>query len=196
MTDDANGDALFLDDIFSAFGNEARLTQIDEIRAGNGNDIIDLTSQRYDFAGDAIKIYGGLGNDIIWANKQKSVIFGDAGNDRIIGGNGNDIISGGSGHDRLHGGGGKDIFCFGGNWGCDEVEQLSDGEITLVIENGSLENWDAEKRLYTSGSNSIQVLGNAEVSLVFEADPSLPEGVFTPAASEKIFEDKNKGMLA
>ncbi len=196
LTDDRNGDALFLDDIFSAFGNEARLTQINEIRAGNGNDIIDLTSQRYDFAGDSIKIYGGLGHDVIWANKQKAIISGDAGNDRIIGGSGNDIISGGSGHDRLHGGGGKDIFCFGTNWGRDEVEQLDDGEITLVIENGSLENWDAENRLYTSGNNSIQIFGDAKVSLVFEADSSLPEGVFSPAASEKIFEDKNKGMLA
>ena len=196
LTDDSKGDALFLDDIYSAFGNQARLTQIDEIRAGNGDDIIDLTSQRYDFAGDSIKIYGGLGHDVIWANKQKAIISGDAGNDHIIGGSGNDIISGGSGHDRLHGGGGKDIFCFGINWGRDQVEQLDDGEITLVIENGSLDNWDAEQRLYTSGNNSIQIFGDAKVSLVFEADPSLPEGVFSPAASEKIFEDKNKGMLA
>jgi Ca2+-binding RTX toxin-like protein len=141
-------------------------------------------------------IYGGDGSDVIWANDCRNTIFGDRGDDRIIGGKKSDIITGGAGNDTMHGGGGADIFCFGGNWGCDEVEQLSDGEITLVIENGSLENWDAEKRLYTSGSNSIQVLGNAEVSLVFEADPSLPEGVFSPAASEKIFEDKNKGMLA
>ncbi|MBR2911112.1 MAG: hypothetical protein IKC05_05845, partial [Lentisphaeria bacterium] len=170
LTDDSKGDALFLDDIYSAFGNQARLTQIDEIRAGNGDDIIDLTSQRYDFAGDSIKIYGGLGHDVIWANKQKAIISGDAGNDHIIGGSGNDIISGGSGHDRLHGGGGKDIFCFGTNWGRDQVEQLDDGEITLVIENGSLENWDAENRIYTSGNNSIQIFGDAKVSLVFEAD--------------------------
>ena len=67
---------------------------------------------------------------------------------------------------------------------------------TLVIENGSLDNWDAENRIYTSGNNSIQIFGDAKVSLVFEADSSLPEGVFSPAASEKIFEDKNKGMLA
>ena len=195
LTDDNRGDALFLDDIFSAFGNEARLAQIDEIRAGNGNDIIDLTSQRYSFAGDSVTIYGGLGNDVIWANNQKNVLFGDAGNDRIIGGSNDDILIGGSGNDRLHGGGGKDTFCFGANWGRDEVEQLADGEIILVIENGSLEKWDEETLTYTDGKNSIKVIGSAEVTLQFSAD-SLPDGVFAPSSSEKIFEDKNKGMLA
>ena len=34
-------------------------------------------------------------------------------------------------------GGGNDIFCFGGNWGNDTVEQLAGGKITLWFESGS-----------------------------------------------------------
>jgi hypothetical protein len=50
LTDDACGDALFLDDIYSAFGEQARLSQIDEIRAGAGDDVVDLTSAIFTFS--------------------------------------------------------------------------------------------------------------------------------------------------
>ena len=39
-TDDANGDALFIDDIYTALGNQARLSWVDEICAVFGNDIV------------------------------------------------------------------------------------------------------------------------------------------------------------
>ena len=59
LTDDANGDAFFVDDIYSAFPEgvdaQARMAKIDEIRAGAGDDIIDLTSQRFDYVGGGIK---------------------------------------------------------------------------------------------------------------------------------------------
>ena len=52
MTDDANGDAIFVDDIYSLLpGNieeqQARIAEIKEIRAGAGDDVIDMTSQRW-----------------------------------------------------------------------------------------------------------------------------------------------------
>ena len=37
LTDDANGDALFMDDIYSEFGSDARLNLIREIRSGAGS---------------------------------------------------------------------------------------------------------------------------------------------------------------
>ena len=196
LTDDTNGDALFVDDIYTAFGKDAaRISQIDEIRAGVGDDIIDMTSQQFDYAGDGVKIYGGLGNDTIWANKGNNILFGDAGNDRIVGGSDDDVIIGGSGNDSLHGGGGDDIFCFGANWGKDAVEQLSGGNVTLWFESGSENNWNASSLTYTDGTNSVIVSGIADVTLKFGTDATLQEGVFADAVSEKIFEDKNKGML-
>ncbi|MBQ6811010.1 MAG: hypothetical protein IJO94_06370, partial [Firmicutes bacterium] len=200
LTDDSNGDALFVDDIYTAFGKDAaRISQIDEIRAGAGADIVDLTSQKFAYAGEGVKVYGGLGNDTIWANQGKNILFGDAGNDRIVGGSDNDVIAGGIGNDSMHGGGGEDIFTFGGNWGKDTITQLADGKVTLWFEDGSASNWNASTLTYTDGENSVKVTGIAsdKISLKFGGDTSdLPDGAFAEAASEKIFEDKNKGMLA
>ena len=196
MTDDTNGDALFVDDVFTAFGKDAaRISQIDEIRAGAGDDIVDMTSQRFAYVGDGVTIYGGLGNDTIWANNGNNTLFGDAGNDRIVGGSGNDFIIGGLGNDSMHGGGGSDTFCFGGNWGNDTVEQLANGKVTLWFESGSENNWNAATLTYSDGANSVKVTGVSNVTLKFGADTALPAGCFADAASEKIFEDKNKGML-
>ena len=209
MTDDENGDALFIDDIYSAFPEgldaQARLAKIDEIRAGAGNDIVDLTSQRFDYIGGGLTVHGGLGDDVIWANNGDNTLFGDAGNDRIVGAGGNDVIVGGAGDDSMHGGGGEDIFAFGSNWGNDSVEQLSDGKVTLWFENGSLEKWDASTLTYTDGENRVIVNGvTAEnISLKFGDDGSeqygklLESGAFDEFSSERIFENKNtRGMLA
>ena len=209
LTDDTNGDALFIDDIYSAFPEgldaQVRLAKIDEIRAGAGDDIIDLTSQRFDYIGGGMTVHGGLGDDVIWANNGDNTLFGDAGNDRIVGAGGNDVIVGGSGDDSLHGGGGDDIFAFGGNWGNDSVEQLSDGKVTLWFENGSLDNWDASTLTYKDGENSVKVSGVApeNITLKFGDDGSeqygklLADGAFDEFGSERIFENRNnRGMLA
>ena len=199
MTDDKNGDALFVDDVYTALGNQARLSQIDEIRAGAGDDIVDMTSQQFSYVGDGVTIYGGSGDDVIWANNGNNILFGDAGSDRIVGGSGNDVIIGGSGDDSMHGGGGNDTFTFGENWGYDTVEQLNGGEVILWFESGSESNWDASTLTYSDGINSVQVIGVSaeDVTLKFGGDvSSLPSGCFEDAASEKIFEDYNKGMIA
>ena len=209
LTDDANGDALFIDDIYSALPEgldvQARIAKIDEIRAGAGDDIIDLTSQRFDYVGNGMTVRGGLGDDIIWANTGNNWLFGDAGNDRIVGASGNDVIVGGSGDDSMHGGGGEDIFAFGGNWGNDSVEQLEDGKVTLWFDEGSLDKWDASTLTYRDGDNSVRVSGvSAEnISLKFGDDGSeqygklLESSAFDDYSSEKIFENRNtRGMLA
>ena len=209
LTDDTNGDALFIDDIYSAFPEgldaQARIAKIDEIRAGAGDDIVDLTSQRFDYVGGGMTVRGGLGNDVIWANCGNNTLFGDAGNDRIVGAGGNDIIVGGSGDDDMHGGGGEDIFAFGGNWGKDAVEQLEEGKVTLWFDEGSMDNWDASMLTYRDGDKSVAVNGvTAEnIMLKFGDDGSqqysklLEVGAFDEFGSERIFENKNtRGMLA
>ena len=209
LTDDANGDALFVDDIFTALPCElseqqARLSQIEEIRAGGGNDIIDLTSQRFAYQCNNAAVLGGEGNDTIWANSGTNILFGDAGDDRLVGGNGSDVLIGGSGNDRMHGGGGDDIFTFGSSWGNDTVEQLDGGTVILWFETGSYANWNAETLTYIGGDNSVKVSGVSKdnIAIVF-ADAIGADtfttfkniGAFADAASEKIFEEKDSGML-
>ena len=202
MTDDAHGDALFVDDIYTALPEgvdaQARIAAIDEIRAGAGDDVIDLTSQRFVYAGDGLTVYGGAGNDTIWANSGENHLFGDAGNDRLVGGSDDDIIVGGIGNDSMHGGGGVDTFCFGANWGKDTVEQLADGEVILWFETGSEDFWNAETMTYSDGTNSVKVSGVSadDVTLKFGEIETAIAGAFDSFASEKIFEDQEKALLA
>lgn len=209
MTDDDNGDTLFVDDIYTASpGNmaeqQARIAQIDEIRAGAGNDIVDMTSQQFEYIGDGLTIRGGEGNDTIWANKGNNWLFGDAGNDRIVGASGEDVIVGGIGNDRMHGGGGSDIFTFCDNWGLDNVEQLATGSVTLWFAEGSKDNWDEATLTYTDGDSSVKVSGvtSDKVTLKFGDDGSAQfasltsMGAFFDATTERIFEESGKGILA
>jgi autotransporter passenger strand-loop-strand repeat protein len=208
MTDDINGDALFVDDIFSASPSklglsQSRIARIDEIRAGFGNDIVDMTSQRFEYTGDGLTIRGGEGDDTIWANKGNNFLFGDAGNDRIVGASGNDVIAGGIGNDRMHGGGGDDVFTFCDNWGTDEVEQLAGGSVTLWFASGDESKWNNDTLTYTDVDNSVRVTGVATVTLKFGGAgddaamfASLSDaGAFKEFTSQKIFEE-NKGLLA
>ena len=194
LTDQGNGDVLFVDDIYAdsfegIAKTQARIANLDEIRAGAGDDVVDMTSQRFAYVGDGVTIYGGDGDDVIWSNKGDNKLFGDAGDDNIIGASGNDVIVGGAGDDRMHGGGGDDIFCFGSDWGIDTVEQLSGGTVTLWFEDGSEGNWNADTRTYSDGENTVTVSGTADVTLNFGGDiSSLPEGIFSNAVTKKIFE--------
>ena len=209
MTDDENGDALFVDDIYSDSPDElgliqARIAQIDEIRAGAGDDIVDMTSQQFEYIGDGLTIRGGEGNDTIWANKGDNFLFGDSGNDRIVGASGNDVIVGGIGNDSMHGGGGNDVFTFCDNWGVDNVEQLATGSVTLWFTSGDESNWNAETLTYTAGDNSVTVFGVTEdnVTLIFGDDDSTQfvmltaAGAFFDVTTERVFEESGKGMLA
>ncbi len=209
LTDNSNGDALFVDDIYTASpGNiqEARLSNIQEIRAGSGNDVVDMTSSRFEYTGDGLTIRGGDGDDVIWSNKGENKLFGDAGNDSLTGASGNDIIVGGAGNDRLHGGGGSDIFAFGGNWGYDTIDQLDDGEVTLWFEDGiTIDDFDInqteEGTILTSDRGTILVnnMTLTEENLRFGSSGFGDEyaelsalGAFSDISSEKVFENNDK----
>lgn len=79
-----------------------RLIDVEEIRAGAGNDVIDLTDPNHSYGN--IKIYGEAGNDTIWSSAGNDQLDGGADNDSLYGGIGNDILIGGTGNDILRGG--------------------------------------------------------------------------------------------
>ena len=168
LTNDGNGDALFVDDIYSAsFGDvgmtQSRLADITEIVAGAGDDIIDLTSERFAYTGGGVTVRGGDGDDVIWSNNGCNILFGDDGDDWLIGGVGDDVLVGGACDDILNGNGGDDIFCFGAGWGRDEVQQAEGGKVILwfaegldVAQNG---------RVFTCGDNSVTVGEGVEIEM-------------------------------
>lgn len=208
LTDDANGDALFVDDIFTGLpGNESvqqsRVSMIGEIRAGAGNDIIDLTSSRFASGCAEMTIRGGAGDDVIWATGEDNDLFGDSGDDRIVGSTGFDMIAGGEGNDIMHSGGGDDIFAFCENWGEDIVEITGDSRITLWFASGNESKWDPHTRIYRDGNNSVTVIGGetSVIELKFgdeggQYNDMVDTGAFKESSCEKIFENEAVGFLA
>ena len=120
----AGSDAFFIDDVHSnhhgslallstaqGINSTARVVGLEVINAGDGNDIVDLTSANFILA-NAIEINGGAGNDVLW---------GSNGDDTINGGTGDDSIFGGTGSDTLTGGTGSDAFQFTATAGSDVI---------------------------------------------------------------------------
>ena len=81
------------------------------INAGEGDDIIDLTSDNWNTYGFS-SINGEAGNDILWGSNGDETINGGAGDDTIFGGSGDDILIGGTG---------SDIFQFTATAGSDVI---------------------------------------------------------------------------
>jgi Ca2+-binding RTX toxin-like protein len=180
---------------------------IEEIRAGAGDDIVDMTSQRFEYTGDRLFIHGGDGDDVLWANKGAIWLFGDEGNDRIVGSSDADLIVGGSGNDQMHGGGGDDVFTFCENWGNDTVQQLETGSVTLWFASGDESNWDADTLTYSDGENSVQVKGVSSELVTLKFGENSPDdatlfanfsfaGAFDAFTSRKIFEEAASGILS
>ncbi len=91
----SGNDAVFVDDAYSARyagTSGTRILDVERIDGGDGDDIIDLTSMRYD-QGD-VTLIGGAGNDVLWASS------------------GNDLLYGGDGLDNLYGGIGENTFLY------------------------------------------------------------------------------------
>ena len=116
LMDNSNGDAFFLHDAYSdlhesvsttaddkGMQTAARVISVETILAGDGDDIIDLTSDTFDMGGTNITLKGEAGDDVLWAAE---------GNDTLDGGIGNDTLFGGDGNDTLTGGDGADVFEF------------------------------------------------------------------------------------
>jgi Ca2+-binding RTX toxin-like protein len=133
-------DAFFIDDIYSDIHSSldnslsstnqgidsiARISSIEVINAGEGNDIVDLTSNNFALA-QAVEINGEAGDDTLW---------GSDGDDTINGGDGNDTIFGGDGNDTLTGGDGNDTFQFAdegydGGYGRNNINSITDFSVT------------------------------------------------------------------
>jgi len=107
----AGDDTLFLEDPFSPFhpaASSLRLIDVEQIDAGDGNDVVDLTYDTLEY-GDVI-MNGGAGNDHLWSSSGDDLINGGTGNDHIYGGFGDDELNGDDGDDQIFGSIGNDIL--------------------------------------------------------------------------------------
>lgn len=130
-------DALFLDDEVPgrhhelSFASGARLSSIEQIWTGGGDDIVDLTSRYFSLAGSEIEIDAGSGNDVVWGSDASEMIRGGAGDDTLFGG---------TGRDTLEGGPGADVFEFtASSSGCVLVDfSAAEGDTLRFYDHGGL----------------------------------------------------------
>ena len=118
-------------DAFGHFGTQ-RILNIEEISAGVGNDVIDLTSTDYSLASTSMTLAGDEGNDIIWGSDADDIIYG---------GMGNDVLFGGAGVNHLVGGAGADTFQFTASSLDTTVDDFNfnDGDIVQIFETEDFE---------------------------------------------------------
>ena len=160
-------DAFFLHDSFSSFHSSlelindfddgagtARIENIENINAGGGDDIIDLTSPDYSLSGQNITVEGGEGNDTLW---------GSDANETLHGGDGNDEIFGGAGMNELIGGSGADEFQFTRT---SNKDTISDFDIT---EGDTLKFFNTGEVQFDRDSVSLNSTGD-ELSISFGTD--------------------------
>jgi hypothetical protein len=161
LTNTSNGDAFFLHDTYNdypdsfsgtsdVFGLEyiARAQNIHSLYAGNGDDLVDLTStetrQIYGgvtrSGGGVLNVYGGEGDDVILGGDGN--VFGENGNDTLI-----------SHHSAtMTGGSGEDIFGFVATPKMqDEVTGLNSEPIHTITD-------------FVSGVDSIQFYVSSELT--------------------------------
>ena len=116
-------DSLALTNDFLGNASTKRLIGIETIKAGAGDDLIDMTSLDYSYNTNVV-IYGEDGNDTIWATDLS---------DTIDGGAGDDVIFSGGGYDQLYGGAGSDTFEFTVNSGTNIISDFNLTEDSLLF---------------------------------------------------------------
>ena len=97
-----------------------------------------LDNEIHGSAGDSTRIYGGLGNDILYAagldllygEEGNDLLYGNGSYDRLYGGSGNDLLDGGLSADLMDGGSGDDHYII--DDAGDSVVELADAGLDTV----------------------------------------------------------------
>jgi Ca2+-binding RTX toxin-like protein len=156
----ADTDAVFLDD----GGSTARLSGIEVISTGAGNDVVDLNSTRFSL-GD-VAIDAGDGNDVAWSSAGNDTLRGGAGNDSLDGGAGKDWLDGGAGSDWLRGGLGSDSYRMARGHGIDIIDDYAtDGALDVLRFDADI----ASSQLWFRRSGNdleVRIMGSNDRALV------------------------------
>lgn len=128
---------------------------------GNLNDKVSQTDTSTGLS-IPMKIFGGLGNDILTGSFQQDTIDGGPGTDVIDGSDGDDIITGGAGDDQIQGG--RDSDTIDGQVGDDTI----DGGIGDDVIHGSV---GADR--ITGGSGVDKLFGDAGKDILNSRDGAI-----------------------
>lgn len=187
-------DVLVLSDTLSPLSSAypVRISYIDVIEAGDGDDVVDLSG------GDhvAVTIYGGNGND---------ALAGSTGDDVIYGEEGNDLISGGGGDDTLHGGNGDDAYYYHSGDGSDLIIETSGNDsihfgagislssLTLSVYESDLVIGLGDDTITIAGHYAADLSGRVE-TLVFHDGSVFDLGSYVPNTDPEASDDYFTGL--
>jgi len=151
-------------------GEEIRISSIENINLGDGNEVLDMEHSTYTYTSD-VTVDGGTGNDVIWTDEGNDTLIGGTGNDWLDGGAGNDTLNGGADDDRLEGGAGADIL--NGGDGTDTASYVgSSAGVTIDLAAGTASGGDAAgdsfsliENLLGSSYNDI-LYGDAGINVI------------------------------
>ena len=179
----STSDSFFLHDTYSYFHNDtslskdsfnrdhtARLSSIETINAGDGNDIVDLTSTDLTIT-DTMVLNGEAGNDYLWASN---------GDDTLNGGDGNDTLFGGKGIDTLIGGLGSDIFEFSNDCNNDVIKDYNKeqgDQIRFCLQTGDTDQITLQGNNQLKWGSNLITLENTNLTnlndLIIHKDPQI-----------------------
>ncbi|NBS19998.1 MAG: hypothetical protein EBS74_09500 [Flavobacteriia bacterium] len=135
----------------------ARVVDIESISGGTGDDLIDLTSPDFSLGGSTVSLYGGSGDDVLWAGDGDDVLDGGSDDDRLSGGAGDDVLTGGTGADRF------DFTQSAGHDRVTDYDPLTDS-IRLVGSNADPTDWAWDGSQLTWGAVTITIDNGGELT--------------------------------
>jgi Ca2+-binding RTX toxin-like protein len=136
-------------------GNNVLTTGIgaDQIFAGAGNDTL---------IGDAgnDQLFGAEGQDILYGGTGDDSLYGEAGDDFLYGGAGNNALYGGEGTDQLWAGSSEAGLYGDGGIDYARYDDMNWGNLTIRLDNSSLNTGVATNHKYTDIEGIVGGLGN------------------------------------
>ena len=159
--------AVVLDDSLSpAPVAGARLSNIQEIDLGNGNNIVDLTSSQYSLPNITVRC--GSGNNTIWTG---------GGNDTIVSGTGIETMMGGAGSDTYYVNNSNDVILENANGGNDTVYSSVNYTLGANVENLTLTGYANLTARGNSLNNSIKANSGNDVLIGSTGNDTLYGGI-------------------
>lgn len=106
------------------------IENFEAVRGTGGNNTI------YGDANKSYHLYGGFGNDVIYAGNQGDYLYGEEGFDTLYGGDGDDVLDGGALTDTLIGGLGNDTYVYRHPGSVDTINDAGGDADRLLIGGG------------------------------------------------------------
>lgn len=134
ITASGSGGNYLGNDVYGRAGDDymESLDQYPRLHGGDGDDHLVSSAQFLYYARDPSVLFGDAGNDRLDGSRRPDTLHGGDGADGLYGGKGDDLLDGGAGDDHIDGGEGLDIVSFGDMSAALTLEITNAGAVTTA----------------------------------------------------------------